>query len=159
MKLWMTLCAALLLATPAVAGDLQGTWIVDLKASDSVGPLLKAQGVSLVKRKAADSISVTQTYARSGDEVTLTVVSAAGTQVDTLQVDGQTRTVEGDRGPAQVQHRWDGDVLVTVQASEAATVTIRREASDDGATLTQHIVLEQPGEAKVTVDRVFRKQP
>jgi len=157
----MTLLAALLLAAPAWAGDLQGTWEIDLKASDSLDPLLKAQGVSWVKRKAANGLKVTQTLARDGDQVTLSVVSSASSRDETLSVDGELRTVEGENGTMQVRHSWDGDVLVTVQETETpegtATVTTRREASDDGATLTQRITLQTPGGETITVDRIFRR--
>lgn len=155
------LLAALFPASTAWAGDLQGTWVLDPKSSDSLDPLLKAQGVSWVKRQAVDGLQVTQTLTRAGDQVTLRVVSSASTQQESFSVDGQERTVEGDKGTMQVTHRWDGDVLVTVQKTETpdgtATVTTRREASDDGTRLTQRITLQKPDGVTISVDRVFRK--
>jgi len=148
---------ALFLVTPAWAADLQGAWALDMTASDSLDPLLKAQGVSWVKRKAINGMKMTQTIARTGDQVTLKVDASAGGKEETLLVDGQTRTVEADKGPLQVTHRWDGDALVTTQEGALGTVTTWREASDDGTTLTQRITLQKTEGEAITIHRIFRK--
>ena len=153
----MMLCAA----PSAFAGDVQGTWVVDLEASDSLDPLLEAQGVSWAKRKLANSVEVTQTYVRKGAQVTLDVKSPVGTRTETLTTDGKLRSVTTELGKMQVSHRWDGEVLVTKQVRETKagqlTVTVRREVSADGKTMTLRMTLERPDEKRVVVRRVFRK--
>lgn len=148
-------------AAPSWAADLSGTWQLDRKASDSPEELLQAQGVGFMKRKAAAGLDVTQNITQEGDQLTIQTVTSANTKTDTIEVDGETRSVQGKRGTAKVRHEWRGEVLVTTSTmpmkdGEGQIVT-QRSLSDDGKTLTQRIELTRPDGSKVSLNRIFRK--
>lgn len=158
---FLTALLAITAVSPAWAGDLAGTWVLDLEASDSVDPILKAQGVSWMKRKAAASLQVTLTIAGSGNDLTIDTESSLSSRSETLTVDGETRTKQSDKGPAQVTHEWKGaDLLSTatlpMKGGEGQFVTLR-SVSSDGTTLTQTITMTQPDGTKHVVKRIFRK--
>uniref|UniRef100_A0A6B2LQJ0 Lipocalin/cytosolic fatty-acid binding domain-containing protein n=1 Tax=Arcella intermedia TaxID=1963864 RepID=A0A6B2LQJ0_9EUKA len=48
-----------------------GSWVLDLKGSDSVDDILSAQGVGWAKRKIVTSLNVTDTIGVAGDKVTI----------------------------------------------------------------------------------------
>ena len=73
------LSALMLLSRAGWAADYSGTWILDLSASDSLEPLLQAPGVSLIQRKAAANMAVTQQITQTGDKLTFKVVTSANT--------------------------------------------------------------------------------
>ncbi len=151
---------ALTVSTPSFAADLSGTWTLDKKVSDSPNDILKAQGVSWVKRKAAAGLSVTLNIAQEGDAVTIETVTSANTRKETLQVDGETRTVERDQGSAEVRHEWKDDALVSTtktSGEQEATVVSVRSLSDDGATLTQRVTLTKADGTTTSMNRIFRK--
>ncbi|MEL6342996.1 MAG: lipocalin/fatty-acid binding family protein [Myxococcota bacterium] len=143
---------------PALAADFSGTWILDLSASDSVEPLLKARGVSMVKRKAAASMSVTRIISQSGNSMTVNTVTSAKNETKTYQVDGQTRTVSGDQGSADISHRWDGEVMITTAQSAEGTMTTRRTISADGRTLTEQLTYKGSDGSPIVVNRIYTKQ-
>ncbi|MEO0606042.1 MAG: lipocalin/fatty-acid binding family protein [Myxococcota bacterium] len=152
-----SLITLMLSVSPAWAADFSGTWVLDLSASDSPDELLKAQGVSWVKRKAAAKLDVTQNVKQDGDEVTIETVTSRKTKTTTLQVDGETRTVDGDRGKAEVTHAWDGEALVSTSTGpDGGSLVTRRSLSDDGRTLTQRVTLTSKDGSTVSIDRIFR---
>ncbi len=159
--LFLAACLGLTTAAPSWAADFSGTWSLDRDASDSPEPLLKAQGVGWMKRKAAAGMDVTQNITHQGDKLTIETVTSARTKTDTLQVDGETRTVEGDKGAAQVRHEWQGEVLVSTSALQTkdgpGTLVVHRKLSDDGQTLEQRIALTLADGSTVEIARVFRK--
>ena len=151
---------ALTVATPSFAADLSGTWSLDKSASDSPDAFLKAQGVSWIKRKAAAGMDVVLNITQDGNAVTIETVTSAQTKKETIQVDGETRTVEGDKGAARVQHQWKSDTLVTTMntsGKQEATIVTVRALSDDGMTLTQSVTMTKADGTMVTMRRVFRK--
>jgi len=153
---------ALASAAPAGAADLGGTWQLDRSASDSPDELLQAQGVGWLKRKAAAGMSVTLIITHLGDDkVKIETVSSARTKTDTLEIDGEVRDVEGERGTAKVRHEWKGEVLVTTAVMSMkngeGTVVSSRSVSDDGKTLTQRVELTRPDGTQAKFTRVFRR--
>ncbi|MEL6345856.1 MAG: lipocalin/fatty-acid binding family protein [Myxococcota bacterium] len=149
-------------ASSAWAADYSGTWVLDLKSSDSLEPLLKAQGANMMMRRAADRLVVTQTITQDDNQVTVKNESSFRTNTDVLQVDGETRTVEGDRGEVQTRHSWEGEVLVSnmtmPMAKGQGTMNVRRILSEDGATLTQRITVNTPAGETHVINRVFKRQ-
>ncbi len=158
LALALTLLPADALAAPA---DFNGTWVLDLSASDSPEEFMKAQGVSLLVRKAAASMVVTQAYTASDAAVTIAVSSSAKDETQQLTVDNTPRTVEGENGPATARHYWADDgalvseIALTMASGDAGNITTRRSIS--GATMTQVITLVT-GDETVTMKRVFTKQ-
>jgi hypothetical protein len=47
--------------------NFNGTWVLDLKASDSPEPMMKRMGVSVLERKLAASTKLEAAYSQSGD--------------------------------------------------------------------------------------------
>lgn len=151
-----------MLAVPAtgLAADLSGTWVLDKKVSDSPNEILKAQGVSWAKRKAAAGLSVTLNIQQQGNAVTIETVTSAQTKEETIQVDGQTRTVTRDDGSADVKHEWKNDDLVSTtntSGKQEATIVSVRSLSDDGATLTQSVTITNADGTTARMNRIFRK--
>ena len=63
-----TLITLLGLALSGLASvNFNGTWVLDLKASDSPEPMLKRMGVSALERKLAASTRLESTYSQSGN--------------------------------------------------------------------------------------------
>lgn len=149
----------LTLPRPAWCADFSGVWTLDLKASESLDAVLKAQGISWLKRKAAAGLQVTQTIAQTDTQLTVDVTSSMHEKHHVFEVDGKDRVVEGDQGAAVVNHVWEGEVLVTtsVRHDGSSTLVIRRALADDGRTMTLDLSLTAAG-AVHTAKRVFRKQ-
>lgn len=147
---------------PTWAADFSGTWVLDLGASDSIGPLLEAQGVGYLKRKIAGSMVVTHTITQEGDVVTIATDSALKSATTVLRVDGEIREVQGDRHPQRVRHYWQGDELVTssilTMPDGQATLTAHRCLSEDGQTFIQRIAFLAPDGTRIEADRVFKRQ-
>lgn len=148
----------------AAPTDFSGTWQLDRAASDSMEPLLKAQGISMVERKIASSLDITQVIQQAEDTLDLEVKSTAKNVVQKLIVDGESRRIESDRtGPSMVSHRWKGTVLITHSIGAdpdgvPIRTTITRSLDDGGATMTQTIVQTTDNGTPITVRRVFRRQ-
>lgn len=151
--------ALTVVASPSFAADFSGTWVLDLKASDSLDELLKAQGVSWMKRKAIAGLKVTQTVSQTDNQVTIETSSSRGNRSQTLQVDGETREVEQDRGTAQVRHEWRGDDLQSTSElpKDGGVLTSVRSLSEDGKTLTQSLILKKSDGSTIEVARIFRR--
>ncbi|MEN0067311.1 MAG: lipocalin/fatty-acid binding family protein [Myxococcota bacterium] len=150
------LTAFLLVVSPAWAADFTGTWVLDHSASDSPEELLKAQGMSMIKRKAVAKLDVTQKVTQEGNVMTFEVVTSKKTKTNTLHVDGEVRTVEGDRGSARVRHVWEGDDLVSTSITDETTIVTRRTLSDGGRTMTQRFTLTPKDGSTISINRVFR---
>jgi hypothetical protein len=73
------------LALPGLASvTFNGTWVLDLKASDSPEPMLKRMGVSALERKLAGSTKLESTYSQSGDLLTITTRGPAFSRTEHL---------------------------------------------------------------------------
>jgi hypothetical protein len=153
LALFAFLCAALAGGDPA----LSGTWELSA-ASDSVEALLEAQGTGWIERKAAGSMSVTQTITLSETAVTIAIDSSVKSETQTLHVDGQPRAVTGEHGVSQVRHSWGsaGELITRSEGptagGKAMVVTITRSVS--GGQLHQLIEMRIDGQT-IRADRVF----
>jgi hypothetical protein len=92
MRLFLvTLIALLGLALPGLASvNFNGTWVLDLNASDSPGPMLKRTGVSALERTLAGSAKLESTYSQSGNVLTVTTRGPA-LRTEHLRLDGPQR--------------------------------------------------------------------
>jgi len=152
---WMLVwCAALSWA----AAPLDGTWTLDAKASESVGPLLELQGVSWATRKAADAVVPVLKISVDGQTVTVVSTTPKGKTTEVFVADGTPHaTASPDGAPATWTTRWDGDALVSsrsVTVGDApATLTLIRTRA--GERLHQDVSLAVQGGPTVRVRRVF----
>ena len=97
----LVLGALALAPAPAAAvdhPDFSGTFKLDLKASDSLDEMLKAQGASWVERKAAGSVVVTQIVRHRGDVVEMVVKSSLKTRKETIRIGGGWEERETEMG-------------------------------------------------------------
>ncbi|MFT5682727.1 MAG: hypothetical protein ACI8RZ_003651 [Myxococcota bacterium] len=158
------LTALFALTLSALAGgspDLNGTWSLSSSASDPVEQLLEAQGVGWMERKAAASMSVTQTITLAETSATIAVKTSVKSDTQTLKVDNQTRAVPGEHGTAQVRHYWGAEgELITVSSGPSAggepmEVTITRSVSSG----QMHQLIEMTiGGETIRANRVFTPQ-
>ena len=83
-----TLITLLGLALSGLASvNFNGTWVLDLKASDSPEPMLKRMGVSALERKLAASTRLESTYSQSGNLLTITTRGPAFSRTEHFRLD------------------------------------------------------------------------
>ena len=151
---------------PAVASDqLDGTYVLDIEASDDLGEVMKQLGMNALMRSVIKRMRTRLTVDGEPDQVTLTVKTPIRSQSQTMPTDGAEFTVEGGEfGSGTMSLRWedDGAALITVADTvmdgehEVHSVTTRR--LEDPDTLLQQFELSIDGSETVTVRRIFRRE-
>jgi hypothetical protein len=109
MRLFLATFIILLgLALPGLASvNFNGTWVLDLNASDSPGPMLKRTGVSALERKLAGSAKLESTYTQSGNLLTITTRGPAFSRTEHLRLDGHPETkTEKQAGTYTIRTSW-----------------------------------------------------
>src|SRR5215469_7318098 len=85
-----TFIALLALVSSGMASvNFNGTWVLDLKASDSPEPMLKRMGASALERKLAGSIKLESTYHQSAHLLTITTRGPGFSRTEHLRLDGR----------------------------------------------------------------------
>lgn len=142
--------------------DFSGTWLLDEDASDSVDPILKAQGVSWFKRKIMGGLKLTQRIRQSGNTLDVTFVTSAKTQQHEWIVDGKphVRTLDDGR-EATSTHRFEAGKLVSEttgisKGGDPYTLLATRSLEDGGQTAKVALVCTVKGQM-FRVTRVFRR--
>jgi hypothetical protein len=149
--------------------NFSGIWKVDLHAPESIPmeAILEAQGVPMMKRKAVDTMPMTQEITQTDKTLTIKAESAMGTQTLTLTLDGRTEIRDTDQNIGKVESRsfWDknGTTIVSVSKyampdGHKAEWTTRRYLQDQGTTLIVDHVLTFDDGRKLNAKRVLRKQ-
>jgi hypothetical protein len=149
--------------------NFSGTWKVDLNAPGSIPmeAILEAQGVPKIKRKAMDTMPMTQEITQTDKTLTIKIEVAVGTQTQVLTLDGRTEIHDTDQNIGKVEFRsfWDknGTTIVSVskyvtQDGHNAEWTTRRYLQDQGKTLIVDHVLTFDDGRKLNAKRIFRKQ-
>ncbi len=72
--------------------DFNGTWILDLKASDSPESMLKRMGISFLERKLAATIELDAKYSQSSTELSIDTHGLAFSRRENLHLDGTEQT-------------------------------------------------------------------
>jgi hypothetical protein len=157
----------LALAAAAAAADrpdFSGTFKLDLKASDSLDELLKAQGASWVERKAAGAVVVTQVVRHRGDTLEIQAKSSLRTSKETIRIGAGWEERETEMGKGRARTDWDADgrtlvtrVEVKPKKGDPAELTIRRSLSDEGQTTVQALELRAKDGKRYTARRVLRR--
>jgi hypothetical protein len=152
-------------ALNALAADLaafDGQWTLDLEASDPIGPLLEAQGVSWIERQAAARMGVTQSLRVAPGRVDLDIRSTLRNESETLLLDDVWRTKDGRDGPVELRHRQesDGDLVTEVRQAGGdrcpCTTQVRRTIAGDR--MDQRITWTPKDGSAITVLRVLRRE-
>ncbi len=161
----LLLMAMLGLAAPAAANDtLDGTFVLDPKASDDPGPIMKILGMNAAMRAIAKKMKSKLTIDGEGDQVSITVETSLGANESVLQADGTPITAEGGEfGSGSMSIRWseDGASLVatsdTVLKDGRTVHNITTRSLQDADTLLQQFDVTIEGEEPMTIKRIFRR--
>ncbi len=144
------------------APDFTGTWQLDRKASDSVDPILKAQGVGWLKRRIIGGLDMTQRIQQSGSTIDVVMETSAKTETHHWIVDGKphVRTLDDGREATSVHH-FEGPGLVTTttgisEGGDPYTLHTTRTLADDGQTMKVALVCTIGG-ATLKATRLFRR--
>jgi hypothetical protein len=149
--------------------NFSGTWKLDLDAPEatSLEEIMAAQGVPWPKRKAMDTLPMTQVITQTRKTVTIRIETVMGVQTEILKLDGSTSIRHAKEGIGKVESRshWDknGTALATVSKfvtpdGHPAEWTVWRYLQDDGRTLVVDHQFSLDDGRKLTAKRVLRKQ-
>lgn len=166
-RLARVLCIAMTLgiAAPAAANDtLDGTYVLDLEASDDPGTIMKILGMNAVMRAVARKMKSKLTIDGEGTQVTIAVETSLGSNESVLQTDGTPITAEGGEfGSGTMSIRWseDGSALVatsdTVMGDGRKVHNVTTRSLQDANTLLQQFDVVIEGEDPMTVKRFFTR--
>jgi hypothetical protein len=99
--------------------DLSGTWVLDLKASDSTEAFMKRLGVPAVQRKLAASVKLGAIYRQSNDHLTVQTRGPGFSRVEQFELNGRPEAKpEKLTGPYTVRTAWspDGKQLISTNS-------------------------------------------
>jgi hypothetical protein len=163
-----TLITLLGLALSGLASvNFNGTWVLDLKASDSPEPMLKRMGVSALERKLAASTRLESTYSQSGNLLTITTRGPAFSRTEHFRLDGHPETkTEKRTGPYTIRTSWShhGKELISTSTFQTkngkhAELIVARKMIDGGNTLVLSQTLKIEGEPHEPVlHRIWRRK-
>ncbi|KAL2173701.1 uncharacterized protein P884DRAFT_251482 [Thermothelomyces heterothallicus CBS 202.75] len=94
--------------------NLNGSWAMDKKLSDSIDPILELQGIPWIVRKAVSWATITGTITQTKDEKGRTIIRVEQTatgglkaETETVQLDGSEQVHESAVfGSQRVRSRW-----------------------------------------------------
>jgi hypothetical protein len=147
--------------------NFNGTWVLDLKASDSPEPMLKRMGVSALERKLAGSTKLESTYQQSGNLLKITTRAPGFSRTEHLRLDGHPETkTEKRTGPYTIRTSWShhGKELVSISTfrtkdGKNAELIVTRKLADGGNTLVLSQKLKIEGEsAEPVLRRIWRRK-
>jgi hypothetical protein len=169
MRSFLTVCAfwfgGMLAGVASV--DFNGTWVVDLKASDSPEPILKRLGASWFQRKLAPSLKVEATYRQAKERLTIVTRAPAFSRTEELWLDGRPVTnTESLTGPYTERTFWsaDGTRLISISAfrtkdGKDARLRVARQLADHGGALLLSETLDVVGEPpQPVIRRLWRRK-
>jgi hypothetical protein len=169
MRLLLAAASLVLLSSSYALGwtDFSGTWVLDLRASNSSDAMLKRLGVSWIERKLADSIELESIYTQTPSLLTVHTRGPAFGRTELIRIDGEPETKdERMTGPYTIQTDWiDREIKLLSTISfrtkdrRDAQLTVVRELVDGGKTLLLTQTLKVSDEAAPwIVRRVWRKR-
>jgi hypothetical protein len=144
-----------------------GTWVLDLKASDSPEPMMKRMGVSALERKLAASTKLEATYSQSAGLLTITTRGPGFSRTEHLRLDGRSEPkTEKRTGPYTIRTSWShhGKELISTSSfrtknGKDAELVVTRKLADAGNTLVLSQKLKIEGEPPEPVlRRIWRRK-
>jgi hypothetical protein len=162
----LLLIAAMIgLAAPAAANDtLDGIYVLDPKASDDPGAIMKVLGLNAAMRAIAKRMKSKLTIDGDGDQMSITVETSIGSNESVLQADGTPITAEGGEfGSGSMSIRWseDGASLIatsdTVLKDGRQVHNVTTRSLQDPDTLLQQFDVAIEGQEPMTIKRIFRR--
>ncbi|KAL2158314.1 hypothetical protein VTH06DRAFT_4635 [Thermothelomyces fergusii] len=104
------------MSAPASASihDLNGSWVMDKKLSDSLDPILELQGIPWIIRKAVSWATITGTITQTKNEKGSTVITVEQTATGGLKAETEVTYLDGAEyvhesavfGRSRVRSRW-----------------------------------------------------
>lgn len=165
MLYWLIFAGILAAVTPAVASDaLDGTYLLDPKASDDPTAIMKIMGMNAAVRAVAKKMKTRMVLDGEPDQVTLTLSSPVGSNESVMRTDGSETVVDGGEfGSGSMRAWWseDGAALIVESSTQmpdgrsVGNVTTRR--LEDADTLLQRFDVTIEGEEPITLRRIFRR--
>ena len=147
-------------AATSTASAWTGTWTLDRAVSDTLAPVLKAQGVSKAKRVVADKLDFTQKLVDHGDRLEVEMVGPTSKSA-TLFFDGKERRQTTDQGDIlyRAKREDSGAVVVISRPAEGSGLitVVSRSLDADGKTLRQTITVKGAASGPVSATLVFRR--
>ena len=162
-------------STPVLASvaDFSGEWCMDLKASDSLGPVLRELGTPRMLAAIVTRLAVTQRIVQTGSTVTIEVKTPLSAETLGLNLDGSEALLPGvTGGHTRASTRWlDQERLETRQCvdqsgrlddPDARLFVTTRSLFDAGAGLLEDcaVVARSSGEdmkPRATAKRILRR--
>jgi hypothetical protein len=147
--------------------DFSGTWVVDLKASDSPEPILKRLGASWLQRKLAPLLKVEATYHQTKERLTIVTRAPAFSRTEEFWLDGRPLAkMESLTGPYTERTFWSADGTRLISTStfrtkdgKDARLRVARRLADGGGTLLLSETLDVAGEPpQPVVRRVWHRK-
>jgi hypothetical protein len=165
--LWLVLTIflsleALSLELPSTMADFRGQWLLDKKASDSMEPLLEAQGIPSFERRVYCHLTVTLQIEQSKESLKIRFKTPVASDEEEVKTDLTVQEREVPYiGKVAHQSEWldGGKVLVThteVKSSKQMG-TVQRYLEDKGQTLINLVTLTTADGRVLKAKRVFRK--
>ncbi len=161
----LVVCGVLALtASLRATVDFNGTWVLDLPASESPDTLLKRLGMPSVEREIADSAKLQAMYQQKADLLVVRTKGPAFSRTEQLRLDGQPEAKnEAPIGPYTERTAWsaDGKQLISTglfrtKDGKNATLRVTRQLTD--GTLVLNETLSVVGEAPLAVRRVWHRK-
>ena len=88
----------------SLSSHILGEWTLDLKRSQSIGPVLELLGVGWLGRKTADNLSQTLVIRQEFPELVITYKTMMGSTTDELRFGEETSIVTSDRRVQKVRY-------------------------------------------------------
>ena len=153
---------------PTDKPNLSGIWILDLKASTSVGPLMKQIGAGLIDRAYAASTKLKATVRQTEQVVTIAARGPGWALDETLYLDGRTDPSNQQLlGATAVETRaaWsqDGKRLVAThqiktKQGKQGQLIITRYLINEGKSLVAVYTLKLDAEPETSARQIWNKQ-
>ena len=156
----LLLAFALATVGPSAAADLDGTYVLDLEASESVAEVLTLSGAPKFVGKMADRTRVTVDVTTAGTEITLLFRTKVYQNKEVMIPDGETREVTSHGHARMVTQRYDerggleSRTVKALEEGEQAFVCTYR-LSDGGASLLEEYLLIRPDGTEHRATRVY----
>ena len=144
--------------------DFSGEWKIDHSESDSLAPVLRAKGMSLLEIVAASRMPVTYRIQGNSRRLTVSLKTPFVEQTEELMTDGTpTRFIGLEGHVAEAVTRWSDDrrALITTTSDRVgvrlATVRLARSLTGDGQTMYIRLDYVLPEGERIQIRRVFRR--
>ena len=166
---WLLVVTGSVLLSASAFGlaDFNGTWDVDLRASGSPDPILKRLGASWIVRQFGGVVQLQATYKQTPDVLTVTLKGPGFKRMDAMRINNRPEPKEdSSTGRYTIRTFWAGNgtqlnsvISFRTKDSRDAQLTIVRELSEGGKTLTLNGTLKIAGESQTyTLQRVWRRR-